>query len=59
MYGSLFIYVVLVAGTKIIILSTDGLSRGDCISGIMTNGEVLSHIPIGLGASKWLVNIKE
>ena len=59
MYGSLFIHVVWVAGTRMIMQGTDGLSRGDCTSGVLTKGDFLSYIPIGLSASKRSNNIRE
>ena len=47
---SLQVEVVWIAGTRMISQGTDGLSRGDLTSGVMTGDDLLSHIPLDQGA---------
>lgn len=61
MFKDIHIHMVHVAGTRIIELGFDGLSRGDFDAGIMTGDRLLDHIPLHLGAlqrepklSEWL-----
>ena len=44
------IHVIHVAGTRMISQGTDGLSRGNLFEGVLTSGDMLSHVPIHLGA---------
>lgn len=62
MSGSIITHFVWVAGTRMIDQGTDGLSRGDIVSGIMGGEEFLSFVPVSLTVeqrspevSKWLM----
>ena len=44
------IHIVHVAGTRMIGEGTDGLSRGNMFEGVMTGEDMLSFIPLHLGA---------
>lgn len=41
------IHIVHVSGTRMILQGTDGISRGNCMEGIMVNNNMLSFVPIG------------
>ena len=44
------IHVIHVSGTRMISQGTDGLSRGNLFEGVLTDGNMLKHIPIQRGA---------
>jgi hypothetical protein len=49
MKGELFIHLIWVAGTRMIEQGTDGISRGDLVSGVMSGRSMLDFIPISQG----------
>ena len=62
MNGNVFLRVVWVAGTRMIDQGTDGLSRGDLLTGVMAGDSMLFHVPLHLssedrcsGAIDWLL----
>ena len=61
MAGRIFLRVVWVAGTRMIAQGTDGLSRGDLLTGVMAGGSMLLYVPLNKtseerqpGAVQWL-----
>ena len=46
MDGRIFLRVVWVAGTRMIAQGTDGLSRGDLMTGVMAGSSMLFHVPL-------------
>ena len=46
MRGSIFMRVVWVAGTRMIDQGTDGLSRGDLMTGVMAGNSMLFYVPL-------------
>lgn len=62
MSGQCVIHMIHVAGTRMIYQGTDGLSRGDKTSGVMSGDSMLSFVPLHLsafersrGLSEWLL----
>lgn len=49
MKGELFIHLIWVAGTRMIEQGTDGVSRGDLASGVMSGRSMLQYVPLNLG----------
>ena len=63
MNGSIFMRVVWVAGTRMISQGTDGLSRGDLMTGVMSGNSMLFYVPLNKsceerqpGVVEWLIN---
>ena len=61
MLGKVFIRVIWVAGTRMIEQGTDGLSRGDLMTGVMAGGDMLMYVPLNKtaeerqpGLAEWL-----
>jgi hypothetical protein len=50
MEGGLILHVIHVAGTRMIDEGTDGVSRGDGSSGVMSGRGLLQYVPLHLGA---------
>jgi hypothetical protein len=50
--GDVTIYVIHVAGTRMIEEGTDGLSRGNINEGVMSGTDILSYIPLHLSAAE-------
>ena len=46
MRGCIFLRVIWVAGTRMIEQGTDGLSRGDLMTGIMAGSDMLLYVPL-------------
>ena len=46
MRGSIFLRVIWVAGTRMIAQGTDGLSRGDLMTGVMAGSDMLLYVPL-------------
>ena len=46
MNGQIFLRVIWVAGTRMIDQGTDGLSRGDLLTGVMAGDSMLFHVPL-------------
>ena len=53
------IHFIHVAGTRMIVQGTDGLSRGDLGEGIMNGGNMLSYIPLHLNALERAPRLKQ
>ena len=58
MTGLCNIYMIHVAGTRMINQGTDGLSRGDKTSGVMSGESMLSFVPLHLTAIDRSVSLK-
>ena len=54
----IIIHFIHVAGTRMILQGTDGLSRGDLGEGIMNGGNMLSYIPLHLNALERAPDLK-
>ena len=50
--GQVFVRVVWVAGTRMIEQGTDGLSRGDLMTGVMAGGDMLMYVPLNKTAEE-------
>jgi hypothetical protein len=50
LHAGLFIHVLWIAGTRMIEQGTDGLSRGDFISGVLAGSDFLALLPLNKGA---------
>jgi hypothetical protein len=50
LYGELTLHVVHVAGRRMMMQGTDGLSRGESASGLLSQEDFLSHMPLNLSA---------
>ena len=55
----LIIHFIHVAGSRMIVQGTDGLSRGDLGEGIMNGGNMLSYIPLHLNAIERAPGLKQ
>ena len=62
MNGNIFMRVVWVAGTRMISQGTDGLSRGDLMTGVMSGNSMLFYVPLNKsceerqpGVVDWLI----
>lgn len=51
MKGELFIHLIWVAGTRMIAQGTDGVSRGDLSTGVMSGRSMLQYVPLNLGVN--------
>lgn len=51
MTGELFIHLIWVAGTRMIAQGTDGVSRGDLRSGVLSGRAMLQYVPLNLGVA--------
>ena len=63
MRGCIFLRVVWVAGTRMIEQGTDGLSRGDLMTGVMAGSDMLLYVPLNKtveerqsGVVDWITN---
>ena len=52
MLGKVFVRVIWVAGTRMIEQGTDGLSRGDLMTGVMAGGDMLMYVPLNKSAEE-------
>ncbi|KAL7574181.1 hypothetical protein ACA910_014857 [Epithemia clementina (nom. ined.)] len=52
MQGQLFINVIWIAGTRMIEQGTDGLSRGDLLSGVLAGKDMLDFVPLHRSAEE-------
>jgi hypothetical protein len=52
MHGGWKLHVIHISGKRMIQKGTDGLSRGDMMSGVMGGVEMLSFVPLGKGADE-------
>ena len=52
MLGRIFVRVIWVAGTRMIEQGTDGLSRGDLMTGVMAGGNMLMYVPLNKTAEE-------
>ena len=50
MFRGLILYVIHIAGSRMIEQSTDGGSRGDLNQGVMARMAMLDYVPLHLGA---------
>jgi hypothetical protein len=50
MHGQIILHVVHVAGSRMVVQGTDGLSRGDFSSGVMSGQHMLQFVPLHLTA---------
>ena len=57
MLGKVFVRVVWVAGTRMIEQGTDGLSRGDLMTGVMAGGNMLMYVPLNKTAEERQVGL--
>ena len=53
------LYVVHVAGTRMIAQGIDGLSRGVLLEGVMAGEDILSYIPLAEGAVQRQPNLAD
>jgi hypothetical protein len=59
MYGDLIIHLVWIAGMQMIEQGTDGISRGDLVTGVMSGTHMLTFSPLDTGMDQrapWLVD---
>jgi hypothetical protein len=50
MHGQIILHVVHVAGSRMVVQGTDGLSRSDFSSGVMSGQHMLQFVPLHLTA---------